>query len=115
MQTRFIVFIITFAVTGAASAAPPAQPSQVFNQSNGDQVHLQRMKADGLQWFVTHRGDVVVFNKQSGNYEYARVMADGDQFKLLPSGIKVGEKNESSEFSITTQRELLKLRNKKSR
>ncbi|ACR11175.1 hypothetical protein TERTU_2097 [Teredinibacter turnerae T7901] len=115
MQTRFMVFIITFAITGAASATPPARPAQIFNQSNGDQIHLQRMKADGLQWFVTHRGEVVVFNKQSGNYEYARVLEDGDQFKLLPSGVKVGEKTKSTEFSITTQRELLKLRNKKSR
>ena len=60
---------------------------------NGDNTTFSgKLIGDPLFHYVkTTSGDVVIFNKGSGNFEYANFDNSGSKPKLVPSNVKVGD------------------------
>lgn len=85
---KIVIAIIMFASTLFATMAFNGNLS--FKNSDGS-TFSGKLKGDPYFHYIkTATGDIVVFNKNSGDYEYANIDNSGSHAKLIPSGAKVG-------------------------
>ncbi len=76
---------------GVSAFAVPANPHpQTFKQPDGTLIQGRLVGDEYFHWMETPAGDVFLFNKKTGLYEYALLAQADGIFSLVPSGIAVG-------------------------
>jgi len=99
-------FILIALLIAFLNAAPAREAHHTFMQSDSTSFIAKQKGDEYLHWIETEKGDVLIYNKKSGNYDYA-VIQNGI---LLPSN-EIYNKN--SRKIRTIQEDVLKLWNKK--
>lgn len=83
--------LITLAIfTGTLFASMAFNGNISFKNGDNSTFTGKLMGNPFFHYVKTTSGDVLVFNKKSGNYEYANIDNSGSHLKLVPSGVKVG-------------------------
>jgi len=109
-----------FVFSAQANASPPVREQwKAYSQEDGTSILLTRRGDAALHWFETRGGAVVVFNKVSGRYEYAKLTKNEGRWVLLPSGVQAksagGVKTDTEKVkgevpSIVSSKDLIPLR-----
>jgi len=95
MRYLFILSIVSILAFGAPAFSQPF----TFKQSDGS-TFIGKLKGDEyLHWVENEKGDVLLLNKKSRNFEYA-IIKEG---RLSPSGIKPGAKARSTVPAISKE------------
>ena len=85
MKNALILLLISTLLIGA-----PALPGKrTFTQSNGQHFNGELQGDEWLHWVKLPHDFIAVFNKESKNYEYAKVTDIKGKTPLQPSGILV--------------------------
>lgn len=108
MKFALILSATTLLVASVATATPPGKPAHYYTQASGEKVMLQSAGNAEFHWFETRRGHIVVYNKHSKNYEYAKVDKANNSVVLQPSGVVVGELAKHAAFKPLTRKDLPK-------
>ena len=89
-------------------AAPAREASHTFVQSDASSFSAKQKGDEYLHWLESVEGDIIIYNRESGNYEYGVIKGD----TLRASGIiyKEGERKVRS-----IKNDILKLWQKKRR
>ena len=83
--------ILIIALTVAGVCAPAYQGEITFIQKDGSNFSGHLHGDEYFSWIEDTQGHIIVFNKQSKNYELAKLkMVDG-HMQLLPSGFKASD------------------------
>jgi len=84
-----ILLLITLTIAGVC--APAYQGEIIFSQQDGSHFKGHLHGDEYFSWIEDKQGNIVIFNKQSKNYELAKLhMVDG-HMQLLPSGFKASD------------------------
>lgn len=106
------LLLILFATLHLA-AAPAFQEERNFKQDDGSSFSARLQGDEYLNWIETSNGEILLFNKDSKQYEYATIKEE----KLLPSGQKFtpgSKEKKSAPFGNGVQKkELIELWKKK--
>ena len=99
--------ILSIALTVAGFCAPAYQGEITFNQEDGSHFAGHLHGDEYFSWIEATQGHIVVFNKQSKNYELAKLtMVDG-HMQLLPSGFKASDTHKNGmEFAQTVNSQI---------
>ncbi|MBE0498215.1 MAG: hypothetical protein IBX43_03125 [Campylobacterales bacterium] len=108
------LLLVLFATLHLA-AAPAFQEVRDFKQEDGSSFSARLQGDEYLNWIETSDEEILLFNKQSKQYEYATIK----EGKLLPSGQKfapASQNKKSAPLGKSIQKkELLELWKKKRR
>ena len=85
---KIVITIMIFASTLFATMAFNGNVS--FKNSDNSTFTGKLIGGPYFHYVKSSSGDILVFNKTSGNYEYANIDTSGSHPKLVPSGIKAG-------------------------
>ena len=87
-----VISLITF------SFAVLAYVDEVNIKQKDGKTFKAKLKGDEwFNWIEDKRGNVILYNKSSKSYEYAKVIKVGNKLDLIPSGIKiVADNNETN-------------------
>ena len=84
---RFLILILSVITL---SFAVLAYVDEVNIKQNDGTTFKAKLKGDEwFNWIEDKAGNVILYNKDSKSYEYAKVIKIGEKVKLVPSGIKV--------------------------
>jgi len=85
-------YIITIVFSTILLSATMAFNGNVTFKNGDNSTFSGKLIGDPLFHYVkTASGDVAIFNKSSGNFEYANFDNSGSNPKLVPSSVKVGD------------------------
>ena len=115
MYRYILFFCLSFSLL---NAAPAFSKTRQFRQSSGESFSAKVMGDEHLNYILTNDNEVVVFNKESNNYDYAIIAKKNNQRYLAPSGFKVmkassNSKSRSNPFKRITPKELQELYNER--
>ena len=85
---KIVIVIMIFVSTLFATMAFNGNIS--FKNSDNSTFTAKLMGDPYFHYVKTPSGDILIYNKTSGNYEYANIDTRGSHPKLVPSGVKVG-------------------------
>ena len=83
------ILIFFFSLSSVNWAVPVTEEYQVVRQSDNSELIVAKYGDEHFHWLETPRGEIVLFNHQSGNYEYATIGEKNGTKFLKPSGVKV--------------------------
>lgn len=83
------VLLFIFTCNLLLQGAPAFEHLRSYTQKDGSHFKGSPKGDEYLHYIETNSGDIALFNKQSGNYEYAIVAKERGIKKLVPSGIAV--------------------------
>ena len=82
-----IILLIILTVAGVC--APAYQGEITFTQKDGSDFSGHLHGDEYFSWIQDRQGHIIVFNKQSNNYELAKLQTIDGNMQLIPSGFKV--------------------------
>ena len=91
---KIILFLLTCSLL--LQAAPAFERIKSYTQKDGSHFKGSPKGDEYLHYIQTQEGDIALFNRQSGNYEYAIVAKERGITKLIPSGVAVDTTSKSS-------------------
>ena len=116
MKNMKLALVFVGFLSACVFASPPVEKRLEVTQPNGEQIVLTRRGNASLHWLELRRGAIVVLNKKSGYYEYAKMERADGRWQLLPSGFTVGKNSTLPEnFQILKSKDLIPLRKQISR
>lgn len=74
---KAVILIVLF--LSLLHAAPAREMSYELTQESGEQFRAKQRGDEYLHWIETENSDILIYNKKSGNYEYAVI--EGDELK----------------------------------
>jgi hypothetical protein len=77
-------------------AAPAFHKMRTFTNSDGETFKAQALGNQHLHWFKTQDGEILKYNEQSKNFEYATI----EDETLKPSGVKYERDNSKRARSL---------------
>jgi len=77
-------------------AVPAFKGSIKFKQNDGSTFSGKLQGDEWFHWVENTEGDIIKYNKESKNYEYAVVKELNGTLDIVPSNVKVGDKVEGS-------------------
>jgi len=83
------ILVILLSIAGQTWAVPVNADYQVVRHADNSELVVAQFGDEDVQWLETPRGEIVLFNRRSGNYEYATIGEKNGKKFLKPSGIKV--------------------------
>ena len=90
-------FIISIFILGTLlEAAPAFQAKRTFTQPDGTVVEYRNKGDEHLHWKETKSGDILLYNNQSDQLEYAKIK-DGN---LKPSGSSYHKSNKMKRSAV---------------
>ena len=100
------LLILSIILSKFIFAAPAYQGEMEFKQKDGT-VFKGELKGDEhFSWIEDSQEDVIKYNNESKNYEYAELKEQESEMELVPSGVKVTPEVQvqlsSSENNITS-------------
>ena len=87
--SAFWIAVIALSLSKFNWAYPSNNDYRVVRQSDNSELVVAPYQDEHLQWLETPRGEIVLFNRKSGNYEYATIGEKNGEKYLKPSGVKV--------------------------
>ena len=90
MKSILRLFTLSALIAGIGYAVPPYPGKVNFRQKDG-RTFSGRLKGDEwFHWIEDRSGHVILYNRKTQRYEYARVLErNGTAVDLVPSGIPV--------------------------
>jgi len=86
MKKLFLIMMVSMGLSAA-----PAYNGEINFEQNDKSSFKGHLKGDEyFSWVEDKDGEVVVYNKSSKNYEYAKVVEVQGELDLAPTGVKVG-------------------------
>jgi len=82
-----VVILITLFLS-ALYAAPAREMSYQLMQESGDKFSAKQRGDEHLHWIETENSDILIYNKKSGNYDYAVI--EGEELKPSNRAYKKG-------------------------
>ena len=80
--TLLIIPLVTFAVSAYSGKIK-------FVQSDQESFYGHLKGDEWFNWIEDEKGDVILYNQRSKNYEYAKLKDENGTLDLVPSGRKV--------------------------
>jgi len=71
-------------------AVPAYQGNITFKQADGTTFNAHLKGDEYFSWIEDKIGHIIIYNKMSKNYEYAKFEKKNGVQNLIPSGIKIG-------------------------
>ena len=87
-----------------AFAAPALQGDMKFKQKDGSSFTGNLKGDEWFSWVEDKNGNIIKYNFDSKNYEYAEVVVNNGIADLVPAGAEVVEKNATVRSSSRTVR-----------
>jgi len=77
-----VVVLVSF-IFFVLNAAPAREATHTFTQSDGDTFVAKQKGDEYLHWVETSKGDILIYNKKTDNYDYVTIEKD----ELIPSSV----------------------------
>jgi len=101
--------LLVLALISLGVSAPAYKGEITFKQSDGSTFSGHLKGDEWFSWVEDKQQNVIKYNTQSKNYEYAEVITVNGILDLAPSGTKVMESNSSrvSALGVSIDRNIL--------
>jgi len=95
-------------------AAPAVTGDIEFEQKDGSTFQAQLKGDEWFNWIEDKKDNIIIYNKQSKNYEYAQLTESNGETYLIPSGKKVDvSKNNPTNINKDTLAQIWKQKKEK--
>lgn len=92
MKKLFLIMLVSVGLNAA-----PAYNGEVKFKNKDNSSFNGSLKGDEyFSWIEDKSGNVILYNNDSSNYEYAKLVEINGEVDLAPSGSKAGKKKSSS-------------------
>lgn len=109
IQTLMFISLITLSTVGYAVSAMPGNIN--FEQKDGSTFEGNLNGDEWFSWIKDKNGNIIKYNFDSKNYEYAIIEEVNSEIDLVPSGVAVSPENSSNapSDSVMTNDNTIKL------